>query len=100
MINVKVEYLSGMPETLRLSQTEEDISIDDSKGVATVRNLLGELAAKYPRFNELFFDSASRKLNGRITIFCNSVRLELQNGLDTKLKDGDIVTLMPPIEGG
>jgi molybdopterin converting factor small subunit len=100
MIKVKVEYLSGMPETLRLSQTEEVVAIDDSVEVATVRFLFSLLATRYPRFNELFFDTASRKLNGRITIFSNSRRLELLNGLDTTLKDGDVITLMPPIEGG
>jgi sulfur-carrier protein len=101
MIKVQVEYLSGMPEALRLDRTEEDVSLENiDPSDITVRSLLGTLAAKYPRFTELFFDRASRKLNGRITIFCNSRRLELLNGLDTTLKDGDVITLMPPIEGG
>jgi len=101
MIKVRVEYLSGMPETLRLAQTDEEVTLENTDGEdGTVRNLLGRLAAKYLRFNELFFDMASRKMNGRLTIFCNSRRLELLDGLDTKLKDGDVITLMPPIEGG
>lgn len=101
MIKVKVEYLSGMPETLRLTQTDEEIVLENTNEEdETVRNLLEHLAIKYPRFNELFFDTASRKLNGRLTIFCNSRRFELLNGLNTKLKDGDVITLMPPIEGG
>jgi molybdopterin converting factor small subunit len=101
MIKVKVEFLSGMPETLRLAQADEEIVLENTNGEdGTVRNLLSRLAVKYPRFNELFFDTASRKLNGRLTIFCNSQRLELLNGLETKLNDGDVITLMPPIEGG
>jgi molybdopterin converting factor small subunit len=99
MIKVRVEYLSGLTDTLRLAPAEEDVIFERGEN-ETVRDLFGRLALKYPRFNELFFDRASEKPNGRITIFCNGRRLELLNGLDTGLTDGDVITLMPPIEGG
>ncbi len=101
MSKVKVEFLSGLPEIVRLGKMDEEISIDDGKGGSgTVRNLLDRLALEYPRFGELYFDTQIQELNGRLSIFCNGRRLELANGLDTRLKDGDVIILMPPIEGG
>ena len=58
------------------------------------------MATAYPRFGELVFDAKSKSLSAKVAVFYNGQHLELANGLDTTLKDGDVLTLLPPIEGG
>jgi molybdopterin converting factor small subunit len=99
VVKIHIEYLSSLPNTLQLKHSEEDLILENVKGI-TVRKLLGYLALKYPQFNELFFDGTYLRPNGSLTIFCNSRRLELLAGLETGLNDGDVITLMLPSEGG
>ncbi|MCD1296177.1 hypothetical protein CUJ83_14335 [Methanocella sp. CWC-04] len=74
--------------------------IDMSPGL-TVRELLKELSyLAGPGFADSVYDPAGRRLNEYITIFINSKEIRSLAGLDTRLKAGDVVTILPPMAGG
>ncbi len=81
----------------RTAGLSEEAKIEGSK---TVREFLSQLAARYPRFGQIVFDVEAQKLTEKVRLFLNGRHLELVNGLETKLNDGDILTLVPPIAGG
>ena len=101
MSKVRLEFLSWVADTLSVEGTSEEIileaKIEESK---TVRELLSQLAARYPRFEQTVFDIEAQKLTEKASLFLNGRHLELLNGLETKLNDGDTLTLVPPIAGG
>ncbi|MFC2056102.1 MoaD/ThiS family protein [Chloroflexota bacterium] len=101
MSKVHLEILSWLTETLGIEGTSDDVSLDQEiEEDETVRDLLGRLAVKYPRFGQVVFDVKAQKLTDRVSIFFNGRNLELVNGLKTKISDGDILTFVPFIEGG
>jgi molybdopterin converting factor small subunit len=66
----------------------------------TVRYLLIQLANQYPGFQRSVFDAKNQKLNENVIILYNGRLLELANGLDTKLAEGDSLFFIPAIQGG
>ena len=101
MGKVRLEVLPSLAETLGIEGTSEEVisdqEIEDEK---SVRDLLNRLGARYQRFGQIVFDINAQKLTGRVVIFFNGRALELVNGLETKLSDGDTLTFVPLIEGG
>ncbi|MFC2021347.1 MoaD/ThiS family protein [Chloroflexota bacterium] len=101
MDKVHVEILPILAETLGIEITSEEvIPAQENCCDRSVRGLFHRLGAKYQRFGQLVFDIDAQKLTGIVAIFCNGRDLELLNGLDTKLMDGDTLTFVPRIEGG
>ena len=101
MGKVRVEILSWLTETMSVEGTSDEITIDQEiEGDKTVRDLLNRLVGRYPRFGQIAFDVKGQRLTDRVSIFFNGRNLELVNGLETRLSDGDTLTLVPPIEGG
>lgn len=101
MGTVRLEFLSSIAEALGGEGTTEDMvleaKVEEGK---TVRALLGHLAARYPRFEQIVFDAESKNVNEEVSLFLNGRRLELLSGLETKLEDGDVLSLLPFISGG
>jgi len=96
MSKVRLELFSGLAESLGIEESlETDIAGDN-----TVRHFLGILAARYPRFGQFVFDAPTQSLTENVIIFLNDRHIELMYGLETKLNDGDTLTLVPPVEGG
>ena len=101
MGKVRLEVLPSLAETLGIKGTiEEYIPDKEIDGEKSVGNLLNRLCARYPRFGQIVFDTDTQELTGKVIIFFNGRALELVNGLDSKLSDGDTLTFVPLIEGG
>lgn len=100
MSKVHLEILGWLTETLGIEGTNEIIFDQEIEGDKTVKDLLNQLAPRYQRFRQMVFDVKAQKLTGRVGIFFNGHILESVNGLETKLKDGDILTFIPPMVGG
>lgn len=67
---------------------------------ATVRALLSEMSRTWsPRFMRVVLDE-NGDLTSQVSIFVNSVTINDQQGLETRLQDGDQVVFMQPMEGG
>ena len=101
MSKVRLEFFSWLADTLAVEGTGGEIILEEGiEENKTVRDVLSHLAVGHPRFGELIFDVKTQKLIGRVSIFFNGRLLEMANGLDTRLRDGDVLTFVPPIEGG
>lgn len=101
MAKVRLECLSWLAGTINSTKNGKDgvVEIRTHKG-ESVRDVLAQMAITHPRFGELVFDANTKRLSSKVAVFYNGQHLELANGLDTVLKDGDVLTLLPPIEGG
>ncbi|MFC1816294.1 MoaD/ThiS family protein [Thermodesulfobacteriota bacterium] len=101
MDKVRIEALASLAETLGIEGTSEEVLSDQKiAGDRSVRDLLNRLCTRYNRFGQMVFDINSQKLTGKVIIFFNGRDLDLVNGLDTELSDGDTLTFFPFIEGG
>ncbi len=101
MIKIHLEVQPTMAESLGMeAKTEVVISEQESNGNRSVKDLLNQISAKYQHFGNLVFDTNAQKLTGKALLFVNGRSLEPAKGLETKLKDGDMVTFVPLIEGG
>ena len=65
----------------------------------TIREILKNLEAHYPGIGERLTDE-SGELRRFINIYVNEEDIRFQDGLDTKIKLGDEVSIIPAIAGG
>jgi MoaD family protein len=96
-LKVKVRYftilreLTGfMEETFEL---KNDICLEDL--IETIASKYGEKASQY-----LYVDEKHKTINPIIRFLINGRDANTFQGLKTKLKDGDIVAIVPPVGGG
>ncbi|MGQ4911469.1 MAG: ubiquitin-like small modifier protein 1 [Candidatus Thorarchaeota archaeon] len=67
----------------------------------SVRDILESLKQKYgPRFTDTVFDKKTGQLKTFFSCMVNGKRIELLDGYDTRLKDGDAIAMFPPVGGG
>ena len=96
-MRVTVEYLGYIKQTLGITQAE---SIE-LKTEASVRDLLALLAQKHgEQFKKAVYDPQDISLKPYHIIAIDGTMINLLSDLDTKLKDGDRVTIMPVVTGG
>ena len=74
------------------------LSYVEVKG-AHVREALDDLLSHYPSVGERVFDGEG-KLKPHLNIFLNNEDIRFLNGLDTPLREGDTVVLLPALAGG
>lgn len=67
---------------------------------ATIGSLVKKLASEHQAFGEAIFDTKADKLSGYVMIVINDRMVEALDGLDTHIKDGDIIRFLPVIAGG
>lgn len=96
-MKVAVEYLGYIKQTLGIKQ-EESVKLEDG---ALVRDLLCVLAEKHGEpFRKDVYDPKSSDMKPHHILSVNGVLLNQLNGVETKLKDGDRVVLLPVVTGG
>lgn len=85
-----------IPTPLRpYTDNKDTIEVDGQ----TVRELLENLANKYPQLKRHLF-SENGNLRNFINIYINDEDIRYLEGDNTKLKEGDIVSIVPAIAGG
>ncbi len=65
----------------------------------SLRSLLTRLAGKFPHFSESLFDPQTQSLSSEVSILLNN-HVNLPQGMDTPLKDGDRIIFLPILAGG
>ena len=85
-----------IPTTMRpLSGGANTVSVEG----ATLREVLAKLEAAHPGFGERLFD-ANGDLHKFVNIFVSDDDVRYLQGLDTPVKDGDTVSIIPAVAGG
>jgi molybdopterin synthase sulfur carrier subunit len=85
-----------IPTQLRnLSGGAAEVDIDG----ATVADVLKGLEGKFPGFGERLFDD-SGELRRFVNVFVADEDIRFLENLDTPVKDGDEVSIVPAIAGG
>ena len=64
-----------------------------------VREVLRDLASSHPATQTQLF-SAEGELNRYVNVYLNDEDVRFLSGLDTPVKDGDTVTVLPAVAGG
>ncbi len=64
-----------------------------------VREAFDHLQADYPAIGERLFD-ADGQVRSHMLVFLNNEDIRFLEGLDTPLRDGDTVVLLPALAGG
>jgi len=94
---VTVDYLGSIKQTLGLKQAEQMELKDD----AAVCDLLSMLAEKHgDPFKKSVYEPKDPDLKPHYILSVNGLLLNQLNGIETKLKDGDRLILMPVVTGG
>ena len=96
-MKVTIDYLGSIKQTLGLKQAEQVELKDD----ASVCDLLSLLAEKHgDPFKKAIYEPKGLDLKPHHILSVNGLLLNQLNGIETKLKDGDRIVLMPVISGG
>ena len=97
VLKVTVDYLGSIKQTLGLKQAEQ-VELEED---ASVSDLLSLLAQKYgDPFKKAVYEPKGLDLKPHHILSVNGLLLNQLNGIETKLKDGDHIILMPVVTGG
>ena len=93
MASVTVKFFATVREAVGTKSVQ--ISAD------TIREVLDRLVERFGKvFAETVIDQETGNLKRFFSCMVNGRRIELLDGYDTKLTDGDSVALFPPVGGG
>jgi len=96
-MEVTVDYLGHIKQTLAIREAEK-VKLKDQ---ASLRDLLSLLAQKYGEpFRKAVYEPKSVDLKPYYILSVNGLLLNQLKGLETRLKNGDYVILMPVVTGG
>jgi len=94
-MKITVKFFTSLREIT--GKKEDEIQ---SSSVVTVEELLTQLSKKYGKqFTEYVYDEKG-KVRTHIQILVNGRGIIALQGLETKLKEGDNLAILPPVGGG
>ena len=80
----------------RVTNGQDSVSVD----AATLEEGLGQLESQFPGVKERIVDPASGQLHRFVNIYVNGEDVRFLEGLQTVIKDGDEVSIVPAVAGG
>lgn len=91
-----------MPITVQIP-TPLRVYVDQLKEIAvegdTVATVLDALTTRYPRIRGHLFTDAGAVRNF-VNVYVNEEDIRYLQKIDTELKDGDVITIVPAVAGG
>jgi molybdopterin synthase sulfur carrier subunit len=97
VLKVKVEFLGHVRNVIG-SNREEEVEISEGSSIA---DLLAMLSEKYGEpFKKAVYEKSGADVKSNYIITVNGYLLNQLNGVETKLKNGDQVILLPIVSGG
>jgi molybdopterin synthase sulfur carrier subunit len=66
---------------------------------STVRELIDDIGGRFPDFRDQVV-ADDGKLHRFINVYANDEDIRYLDGLDTKISDGDTVSILPAVAGG
>jgi molybdopterin synthase sulfur carrier subunit len=97
VLRIKVEYLGHIRNIINSGRGEE-VEIREE---ASITDLLMVLSEKYgDPFKKAIYEKSGGDVKSNYIITVNGYLLNQLNGVETKLKNGDRVTILPIVSGG
>ncbi len=100
MARIRLEILVGLSEALGGMGLDPVVFDRETEEGTTVGDVIRKLAAEHQAFGEAVFDIKTDKLSEQVAVVLNDRLLEALKGLDTNIKDGDIIRFFPVVAGG
>ncbi len=100
MGRIRLEVLPWISDVLDNQAVGNLILEETIEEGATIGDLMRKLGSENQAFGDVMFDTETDKLSGYVMIALNDRVIEALKGLDTNIKDGDIIKLLPVIAGG
>jgi len=95
---VNVRFFAALRELV--GKKIEHLEFPDSEDV-TVGRSLKQLAERYGEgFVDFVFDRKTGDIRSYLTLLVNGRSIATLNELETKLVDGDVLAILPPVSGG
>ena len=94
-MKVEVKFFTSLREIT--GKKTDEIQLQDT---ITVKELLTLLSTKYGKNFRDYVYSKSGKVQGFLSFLVNGKNINVLEGLDTKLKHGDTIAILPPVGGG
>jgi molybdopterin synthase sulfur carrier subunit len=96
-MQISVRFFTNLRELT--GKREEKLEFPENETV-TIKNVLEELAKRYGKpFIEYVYDREG-KVKSFLQFLINGRSASAFNGLHTRLKDGDVLAIIPPVGGG
>jgi molybdopterin synthase sulfur carrier subunit len=94
-MKVEVRFFTSLREIT--GKKKEEVQLQST---ITVEELLTGLSKKYgEEFREYFYNEEGN-VHDYLLILVNGKSTNVLQGLDTELKEGDIIAVLPPVGGG
>jgi sulfur-carrier protein len=95
---VSVRFFTVLREVA--ARKEETLEFGEGENV-TVANVLKMLSDRYGKpFDEYVYDPQTGTVKGFLQFFLNGQSTSGLNGLETQLRNGDVLAIVPPVGGG
>jgi molybdopterin synthase sulfur carrier subunit len=97
-LEVKVRFFTNLREII--NKREETLTFL-AKEKVTVDLVLKTLSQKYGNpFTEYVYNGKTGQPKNFLQFLVNGTSTSILNGLETELKDGDVLAILPPVGGG
>jgi len=97
-LKVSVRFFAALRELV--GKKVEFLEFSDCEGVS-VEKVLNRLAELHgTEFVDYVFNGKTREIQGYLTLLVNGRSITTLDGLKTRLMNGDILAILPPVGGG
>jgi molybdopterin synthase sulfur carrier subunit len=97
-MRVSVRFFTSLREIVE--KKEEPLEFPDND-IITVNKVLADLSQRYGnKFIDYVYDTKTRQVRGFLQFLVNGRSASTLNGLQTELRDGDVLAILPPVGGG
>jgi len=98
MLQISVRFFTSLRELT--GKKEENMKFSNDETV-TVNSVLKRLSKRYGKdFTEYVYDTKNGEVKSFLQFLINGRSASALNGLNTKLEDGDVLAIIPPVGGG
>ena len=97
-MKVSVRFFTSLRELV--GKKKETLEFSDDEKV-TVDKILTTLSSQHgDGFVDYVYDAKTREVRGVLQFLINGKSTSSLNGLQTELRDGDVLAILPPVGGG
>lgn len=97
-MKVSVRFFTSLREITK--RKEETLEFSDNEK-ATLDKVLAKLSQRYGKdFIDYVFDANTHEVRGFLQFLVNGTSASTLKGLQTELRDGDVLAILPPVGGG